>query len=101
MSLNDRRLLLLCVYIRLITVLYTEIVHIFSKPVLSCQTGVTQIFLFLFPFLQTAIIEFLYIILDDKRDNIIAQTFLEKNKSADSAISVLKWMYPFKIIMKL
>ena len=101
MSFTDKWLLLLCVYICLIAVFYAEIVHIFYEPVLCCQASITQISLFLFPFLQTAIIKLLYIILDDKRDNTVAQTFLEKDKSADSAVTVLKGMYPLKLIMEL
>ena len=80
---------------------YTEILHIFSEPVLSSQAGITQITLFAFPLLQASAIELLYIILDDKRDNTVAQTFLEKDKPADTSVAVLKWMYPLKIIMKL
>ena len=101
MSFTDKWLLLLCVYIRLITVFYTEIVHIFSEPVLCRQAGITQITLFIFPLLQASVIKLLYIILDDKWDNIISQTFLEKYKPADSAVAVLKGMYPLKLIMEL
>ena len=101
MSVSDRRLLLLCEYIHLITVFYAEILHIFSEPVLCRQAGITQITLFIFPFLQTAIIKLFYIIFYDKRYNVVAQTFLEKNQSTNTSISVLKGMYPLKIIMEL
>ena len=62
----------------LITVFYTEIIHIFFKSVLRCQAGITQITLFIFPFLQASIVKILYIILNNKGDNTVAQTFLEK-----------------------
>ena len=85
----------------LFTAFYAETVHVFSESVLSRQTGITQITLFVFSFLQTSVIKFLYIVLDDKRDNIIPQTFLEKDKPADSAVSVLKGVYTLEIIMEL
>ena len=85
----------------LITVFYAEIVHIFPESVLSRQAGIPKISFFVFPFLQPSVIEHFYIILNNKRRDIIPQTLFEKNKPSDSAVSVLKRMYSFKIVMEL
>ena len=52
------------------------------------------------PFVKPAIIEHLQVILDNKRDNVVFKTFLEKDKSANTPVAVLKRMYCFKSIMK-
>ena len=53
-----------------------KIIQIRLILILCCQTGIGQITFFVVPFLQSTIIEHLQIILDDKRNDIIFQTFL-------------------------
>ena len=57
----------------------SKIIQIRLILILCCQTDICQIAFFIVPFFQSTIIEHLQIILDDKRNDIIFQTFLEHN----------------------
>ena len=57
----------------------SKIIQIRLILILCGQTGICQIAFFIVPFFQSTIIEHLQIILDDKRNDIIFQTFLEHN----------------------
>lgn len=57
----------------------SKIIQIRLILILCGQTGICQITFFIVPFFQSTIIEHLQIILDDKRNDIIFQTFLEHN----------------------
>ena len=57
----------------------SKIIQIRLILILCGQTGICQITFFFVPFFQSTIIEHLQIILDDKRNDIIFQTFLEHN----------------------
>lgn len=78
-----------------------KIIQIRLIFILRCQTGVCQIALFIIPFLQSTIIKHLQIIIYDKRNDIIFQTFLKHDQSADASIAILEWMYPLKLHMKI
>lgn len=53
------------------------------------------------PLIKAFIIKHLYIVRNDKRHNIIAQTLFEQNKPPNTAVPVLKGMYSFKLIMEI
>ena len=57
----------------------SKIIQIRLILILCGQTGICQIAFFIVPFFQSTIIEHFQIILDDKRNDIIFQTFLEHN----------------------
>ena len=57
----------------------SKIIQIRLILILCGQTDICQITFFIVPFFQSTIIEHLQIILDDKRNDIIFQTFLEHN----------------------
>lgn len=48
------------------------------KPVLCRKAGITQVAALILPFLQTAVVEHLDVVLDDKRHDAISQAFFEK-----------------------
>ena len=52
------------------------------------------------PFVKPAIIEHLQVILDNKRDNVVFKTFLEKDKSADTPVAVLERMNALEVMME-
>ena len=60
--------------------------------ILSCEAGVCQVFVDFAPVAQTSVVEQLQLICDDEWHNVICQTFLEHDESADTAIAVLEWV---------
>ena len=70
-------------------------------PVLRIEAGVGKEAAFVLPFLQAAIIKHLLAILNDEGGDAETQTLLEGYEPADSAVSVLEWVYRFKVVVKL
>ena len=79
----------------------SEIIEIGFESVLSCEAGINQIGFLFVPFFQTSVIEKLQVILDDKRHNVVFEALFEKNKSANTTITVLERVYAFKSYMEL
>ena len=52
------------------------------------------------PFMQATIINHLQVILNNKRDNVIFEAFLEKDESTDTPVAILKRMDTLKIMME-
>ena len=69
--------------------------------VLGGQAGIRQIAGFRLPFANAAVIKHFQIVGDDKRNDIVFQTFLEQNQPADAAVSILKRMDGFKLNMEI
>lgn len=65
-----------------------EILQILFKFILCSQTSIRQITFFIIPLFQSTIIKQFQIILNDKRNNIIVQTFLEHNQSSDTTVTI-------------
>lgn len=61
----------------LLVIRYSEIVQIFLKSILCRQTGITQIAALVLPLFQAAAVEHLDIVLNDKRRDVVPQTFFE------------------------
>lgn len=76
-----------------VTILRLNIEHR-HKPfecVLSIQTSICQIAFFRFPFGESTVIEHLFRILDDKRNDTEAQAFFQRNQSTDSAVAIRRY----------
>ena len=84
----------------IVLLLKVEHSHQLFECVLSIQAGIRQIAFFRFPLGESTVIEHLFEILDDKRNNTKAQTFFQRNQSTDSAVAILEWMDPFKLVME-
>ena len=52
------------------------------------------------PFMQATIINHLQVILNNKRDNVIFEAFLDKDESTDTPVAILKRMDTLKIMME-
>ena len=78
----------------------SEIIQHLLKSILCHQAGVTEIAFFVSPLMQTAVIIQLQIIADDKRHNIMPQTFLEEQQPPNSSVSILKRVDALEAIMK-
>lgn len=85
----------------LFVVFYIEIVEMFFHRILSRKTGITQIAFFGIPFRQATVIEQLDFISDDEGNNLMFQTFFEKEEPSNPAIAVLKWVDPLKLHMEI
>ena len=79
----------------------SEIFQILFKPILRGKAGVAEIAFFICPLVQSSVIKQLQIIVDDKRHDIVAQTFLEQNQPSDSAVSVLERVDALELIVKI
>ena len=77
-----------------------KIIQICFIFVLCCQTDICQITLFVVPFLQSAIIAHLRIVLNDERNNIVFQALLKHKQSAHTPITILERMDSLKLHMK-
>jgi len=51
------------------------------------------------PFMQATIIKHLQVILNNKRDNVAFEAFLEKDESTNTPVTILKRMDTLKIMM--
>lgn len=78
-----------------------KIVQVLLKLILRRQACVSQITSLPFPFLQAAIVKQLRVLVDDKRNDVVSQTFLEQNQPTNSAVAVLKWVNPLKTVVKI
>ena len=78
----------------------SEIVHVFLKIILSREDCVSEIALFAVPLIKAAIREHLHSIIDDKRHDIISQTFLEHDQPTYTTVSILERMDGFKAYME-
>ena len=78
-----------------------EIIKISLELILRGKASVGQISAILCPFGQAAVIEHLEFLVDDKRNDIIAQALLEKNQSANTTVSILKRVDMFKAVMEI
>ena len=74
----------------LVIIRYSEIIQVFLEGILCREAGVGQITLFPIPLLQSAIIEHFYAVLNNKRHNIVFQTFLEQDQPPDTPVAVLE-----------
>ena len=83
------------------SVLYSEIVEEGLILVLRCKAYVEERAGRLRPLAQTAIIEHLEFISDDKRHDAAAQAFLEHYQSTDATIAILKRMYRLEALMEI
>lgn len=52
------------------------------------------------PFMQAMIINHLQVILNNKRDNVVFEAFLEKDEPTDTPVTILKRMDTLKIMME-
>ena len=73
----------------------------FGVFILSRKAGINQITPHFVIFGQTPVIEKLVVIFDDKWNQIISQTFFKNDQSANTPVSILKWMYFFEMEMKI
>ena len=71
-----------------------------NKRILTIKTSIRQPALFISPFRQAAIVKMLLAVLNDKRNDIMSQAFLQRNKPSDSSVSILEWVYRFEFRMK-
>ena len=69
---------------------YSEIIQVFLECILCRKAGVGQVAFFPIPFLQSTVIEHFYTVLNNKRHNIVFQTFLEQDQPSDSSVAVLE-----------
>ena len=78
-----------------------KIIHYLFKIILCGQAGVHQVTGFFLPSLQSPVIKEFNFVCNDKRYNLIAQTFFKQKKSADSSVAILKRVDFFKLYMKI
>lgn len=71
-----------------------------NECILSVQTGVCQPAFLVSPLGQPAVIESLFAVLNDERDNVVVQALLQSNQSANSAVSILERVDVFKLSME-
>ena len=83
----------------LITVRNSEIIQRGFKSILSCKACIKKIAVLLVPLRESAIVERLHIIRNDKRNNVISKAFFEHDQPADTPIAVLEWMNALKANM--
>lgn len=70
----------------------------FSVPVL--RGLVLRPGLLILPFRQTAVIEMLLAVLDDKRNDVMSQAFLQSDQPSHTPVSVLEWVDVLKLRMQ-
>ena len=70
--------------------------------ILHGKEHIKQTFMLLLnlPFFQSHIVEHLAFIIDVERNDVICQAHLEDKQSANSSISIVKWMNSFKFRME-
>ena len=78
-----------------------KIIKMLLKFILRGETGVYKKSALASPLGKSSIIEHLHFFIDDKRNDIVAETLLEDDQSAYAPVSVLKRMYALKSIMKI
>lgn len=83
----------------LITVRNSEIIQRGFKSILGCKACIKKIAVLLVPLRESAIVERLHIIRNDKRNNVISKAFFEHDQPADTPIAVLEWMNALKANM--
>ena len=83
----------------LITVRNSEIIQRGFKSILGCKACIKKIAVLLGPLRESAIVERLHIIRNDKRNNVISKAFFEHDQPADTPIAVLEWMNALKANM--
>ena len=60
-----------------------------------------QILFFIIPFFQSTVIKQFQVILNNEWNNIIFQALFKHDQPTYTPISVLKWVYSFKLYMKI
>ena len=83
----------------LITVRDSEVIQRCFKSILGCKACIKKIAVLLVPLRESAIVERLHIIRNDKRNNVISKAFFEHDQPADTPIAVLEWMNALKANM--
>lgn len=59
----------------------SKIVQILLKSVLRRKTGISQAVSLVLPFLQATVVEYLDVVLDDKRHDVVTQAFFEMEQA--------------------
>lgn len=70
------------------------------ERILPVKAGIQKIPLLRFPFGQTSVVVILLRVFDDKRYHVMAEAFLQCNKSSHPAVTVLKRVDSFKLRME-
>ena len=68
-----------------------EIIQIRFILVLCGQAGISQIALFVVPFLQSTVVEHLQIVLYDERNDIVFQALLKHDQPAHTTVAVRRY----------
>ena len=83
----------------LFTIRNSEVIQRGFKLILSRKTRIKKIAVLLVPLRESAIVERLHIIRNDKWNNVISKAFFEHDQPADTPIAVLEWMNALKANM--
>lgn len=65
----------------LLVVWYSKIVQILLKSVLCRKACISQAVSLVLPFLQATVVEYLDVVLDDKRHDVVTQAFFEMEQA--------------------
>ena len=79
----------------------SKIVQILLKSVLRRKAGISQAVSLVLPFLQATVVEYLDVVLDDKRHDVVTQAFFEMEQSPDSAVAVLERVNSLKAVVEM
>ena len=80
-------------------ILYLEIVEYGFVVVLCGEACVDKVARGTWPFVQASIVIHLDFIGNDERYDIVIEALLKHDKSADTSVTILKWMNSFKCQM--
>lgn len=78
----------------------SKIVQILLKSVLRRKAGISQAVSLVLPFLQATVVEYLDVVLDDKRHDVVTQAFFEMEQAPNSAVAVLERVNSLKAVVK-
>lgn len=81
------------------TVRDSEVIQRCFESILSCKARIKKIAVLLIPFRESAIVERLHIVSNDKWNNIMGEAFFKHNQPANTPIAVLEWMNALKANM--
>ena len=82
------------------SIAYSQRVQYLPEAILRREAGVHKIPWQIVPFIETAVVEQRKIVLHDEGNDIVAQTLLEEDESADTPVAVLKGVNTLEFIMK-
>ena len=80
----------------LITVRNSEVIQRGFESILGCKARIKKIAVLLIPLRESAIVERLHIVGNDKWNNIMGKAFFEHNQPANASITILNWVNALK-----